>query len=188
MQNASPAIVQYHNGKPLRQPGSKVHPEYERYKAAKTTSGARALEASRSMIKCDNKKGYVVMQDQSAVVVMALDSEQLVDSFVCRKKRARKGGRASWACGIRYNATDDLSNSSTAQGALCEINPWNSTHLHRSTACMPSTALQRVNLKKAKRETKERTIKNRLTFLEYVRTFGHIEDAVIPRSGSHSLE
>ena len=45
-----------------------------------------------------------------------------------------------------------------------------------------------MNLKKAKQETKERTMKDRQTSLEYVRTFGHLEHAVIARSGSDSWE
>ena len=39
-------------------PGSKVHATYERYKIATTVSEARALGASRSMIKYDFDPGY----------------------------------------------------------------------------------------------------------------------------------
>ena len=53
---------------------------------------------------------------------------------------------------------------------------------------MPRTALQSMNLKEAKPETKERTVKGRQTSLEYIRTLGHLEHAVISRSGSDSLE
>ena len=37
--------------------GSKVHAAYEKYKAAITVAGARALRATRSMIRYDVEKG-----------------------------------------------------------------------------------------------------------------------------------
>ena len=43
-----------------------VHAAYERYKAAQTVGEARALGASRPMIKYDVDKGYAVVQDQPA--------------------------------------------------------------------------------------------------------------------------
>ena len=64
-----PVRFQAENPKQL---GSKVHAAYERYKAAQTVGESRALGASRSMIKYDVERGYAVVQDQPAVVVLAL--------------------------------------------------------------------------------------------------------------------
>ena len=63
--------VTFQAGNP-KQPGSKVHAAYDRYKAAQTVGEARALGASRSMVKYGVEKGCAVVQDQPAVVVLAL--------------------------------------------------------------------------------------------------------------------
>ena len=64
-----------------KQLGTKVRDAYERYKTARTVGAARDLGASRSMIKYDVEKGYAVVHDQPAVVVMALASAPLVEAW-----------------------------------------------------------------------------------------------------------
>ena len=171
-----------------KQPGLKMHTAYERYKAAQTVGEARTLGASRSMIKYDVVKGYATLQDQPAVVVMALAAAPLVEAWCEEDSELGKVGELRGRRVIRYTAADDLSNPSTVQGALREIRSRKGTHLHGSIPCTPWTAWQRINLKKAKPETQERIMKDRQTSLEYVRTFGRLGRAVIARGGFVSFE
>ena len=170
--------------------GSKVHAAYERYKTAKTVREARFLGASRSVIKYDAEKGYAVVQDQPAVVVMALAATfaPLVEAWCAEDSELGKVGELCGRRVIRYTAADDLSNPSTIQRALRDIRSRKGTHLHGSIPCTPWTAWQRINLKKAKPETRERILADRQTSLEYVRTFGRLGRAVIARGGSASFE
>ena len=173
-----------------KQPGSKVRAAYERYKAAPTVGEARALGASWSMIKYDVEKGYAVVQDQLAVVVMALAATfaPLVEAWRAEDSELGKVGELCGRRVIRYTAADDLSNPTTLQRALRDIRSRKGTHLHGSIPCTPWTAWQRINLKKAKPETWERILADRQTSLDYVRTFGRLGRAVIARGGSASFE
>ena len=94
-----------------KQLGSKVHTAYERYKAAQTVSEARDFVPFRSMIKYDVEKGYAVVYDQPAVVVMALAAAPLVEAWCAEDSELGKVGeiRATanfaarscegWSCG-----------------------------------------------------------------------------------------
>ena len=173
-----------------RQPGSKVHATYKRYKAAQTVGEARALGPSRSMIKYDVEKGSAVVQDQPAVVVVALAAmfAPLVEAWLAENSELGKVGELRGRRMIRYTAADDLSNPGTIQRALRDIRSQSGTHLHGSIPCTPWTAWQRINLSKAKPETRERILADRQTSLEYVKTFERFGRAVIARGGSASFE
>ena len=171
-----------------KQLSSKVHAAYEQYKAAKTVGEARALGASRSMIKYDVEKGYAVVHDQPAVLVMALVSAPLVEAWCADDSELGKVGEMRGRRVIRYTASDDLSQQTTVQNALRDIRSRRGTHLHGFIPCTPWTSWQRINLIRAKPETKERIMKDRATSLDYVRTFGRLWRAVIARGGSVSFE
>ena len=139
------------------------------------------------MIKYDAEKGYAVVHDQPAVVVMALAAAPLVEAWCAEDSELGRVGELRGRRVIRYTAADDLSKQSTVQIALREIRSRKGTHLHGSIPCTPWTAWQSINLKKAKPETKERIMKDRETSLDYVRTFGRLVRAVIARGGSVSF-
>ena len=173
-----------------KQPDSKVHAEYERHKAAQTVGEARALGASRSMIKYDVEKGYAVVQDQPAVVVQALAATftPLVEAWCAEDRELGKVGELRGRRVIRYTAGDDLSNPNTIKRALNDIRSRSGAHLHGSIPCTPWTAWQRINLSNAKQETRERILADQQTSFEYVKTFGCLGKATIARGGSVSFE
>ena len=117
-------------------PGSKVHAAYERYKAATTVSEARALGASRSMIKYDVDKGHAVVHDQPAVVILALAATfaPLVEAWCAEDSELGKVGELHGRRVIRYTAADDLSNPSTIKRALDDIRTRSGVHLHGSNS------------------------------------------------------
>ena len=144
-----------------KQLGSNVHTAYARYKVAQTVSEARASGASRSMVKYDVENGYAVVHDQPAVVVMALAAAPLVEAWFAEGSELGKVGEIRGRRMIRYTVADDLSKQSTVQEALREIRSRKGAHLHGSIPCTLWTAWQRINLQRARPETKERTMKDR---------------------------
>ena len=171
-------------------PGSKVHAAYERHKTATTASEARALGASRSMIKYDVGKRYVAVHDQPAVVVLALAATlaPLVEAWCADDSELEKVGELRGRRVIRYTSADDLSTPSTIKRALDDIRSRSGVHLHGSIPCTPWTAWQRTNHSNAKPETRERTLSDHQVSLEYVKTFGCLGKATLARGGSISFE
>ena len=112
--------------------GSKVHAAYERYKTATTVSEARALGASRSMIKYGVDKGCAVVHDQPAVVVLALAATfaPLVEAWRAEDSELGKVGELRGRRVIRYTAADDLSDPGTIKRALDDIRSRSGIHLH----------------------------------------------------------
>ena len=169
-------------------PGSKVHAAYERYKAATTVAEARSLGASRSMIKYDIDKGYATVDDPPAVLVLGLAAAPLVEAWCSAESELGRVGEKRGRRVIRYTEADDLSNPDTVKRALRDIRARRGTHLHGSIPCTPWTAWQRVNLVKAKAETRDRILAEREASLGYVRTFLRLGRAVKARGGSVSFE
>ena len=146
----------------------RVMPHMSGDKAAQTVSDARALGASRSMIKSDFEKCYAVVHHEPAVVVMALAAAPLVEAWFAEDSELGKVGGIRGRRVIRYTAADDLSKKSTVQEDLREIRSRKGIHLHGGIPCTPWTAWQRMNLQRAKTETKERIMKDRETSLDYI--------------------
>ena len=161
--------------------GSKVHAANERYKTATTAGEARALRASRSMMKYDVDKGQAVVHDQPAVVVLALAATfaPLVEAWCAEDSELGKVGELRGRLVIRYTAADDLSNPSTIKRALDDIRSRSGFHLHGSIPCTPWMAWQRINLSNVKPGTRERILSDRQASLEYVKTFGRLGKATI---------
>ena len=89
---------------------------------------------------------------------------------------------------IRYTRDDDLSKPATITRALKDVRTRRGTHLHGSIPCTPWTSWQRINLHKARPETRERILKERAESLKYVATFQRIAKAALSRGGSVSFE
>ena len=95
------------------------------------------MGASRSMIKYDVEKGYAVLHDQPAVVVMAMASAPLVEAWCAEDSELGTVGEIGGRRVIRYTASDDLSQQATVQSALRDIRSRRGTHLHGSIPCTP---------------------------------------------------
>ena len=123
-------------------PSSQVRAAYERYKTATAVSEARALGASRSMIKYDVDEVYAVVHDQPAVVVLALAATfaPLVEAWCAEDSELERVGELRGRRVIRHMAADDLSNPSTIKRALDDIRSRSGVHLHGSIPCTPWTA------------------------------------------------
>ena len=89
---------------------------------------------------------------------------------------------------IRYTASDDLSCPATIKRAMGDIRSRSAVHLHGSIPCTPWTAWQRINLRTARPETRERILSDRHASLEYVKTFVRLGRATLSRGGSVSFE
>ena len=119
---------------------------------------------------------------------MALAAAPLMEAWCAEDSELGKLGEIRGRRLIRYTVADDLPKQSTVQEALREIRSRKGTHLHGSIQCTLWTAWQRINFQRAKPETKERIMKDRATTLDYVRTFGRLERAVIARGICVSFE
>ena len=173
-----------------KRPGTAVHGHYEKYKSAKTVAEARSLGATKSMIRYEVDHGHAKISDVSAVVVLALAATPmpLVEAWCAENSELGIVGERRGRRVIRYTRADDLSKPSTISRALSDIRTRRGTHLHGSIPCTPWTSWQRINLHKAKPETRERILKDRAESLEYVATFRRLARATLSRGGSVSFE
>ena len=140
------------------------------------------------MIKYDIEEGYAVVHDQPALLFLALSSALLVEACCAEDSKLGKVGEISGRPVICYKASDELSEQRTVQNALCDIRSRQGTRLHGSIPCTLWISWQRIKLKQAKAETKKRIMKDRATFLDYIRPFRRLGRAVIVRGGSMFFE
>ena len=173
-----------------KQPGTKIHASYEKYKVASSIGEARSLGASKAMIRYDVDKGYATIQATPAVVVLALAAtpSPLVEAWCAEDSELGKVGEKRGRRVIRYTAADDLSDPGTIRNALNDIRTRRAVHLHGSIPCTPWTSWQRINLCQAAPETRDRIMAERAASLEYVKTFERLGKATQARGGSVSFE
>ena len=173
-----------------KQPGTKIHASYEKYKVASSIGEARSLGASKAMIRYDVEKGFATMQPAPAVVVLALAAtpSPLCEAWCAEDSELGRVGERRGRRVIRYTAADDLSDPDTIRNALNDIRTRRAVHLHGSIPCTPWTSWQRINLARASQETRDRISAERATSLAYVRTFERLGRATLARGGSVSFE
>ena len=180
LRDDSPVTFQAEHPKLL---GSKVHAAYEStYRTATTVSEARALGASRPMVKYDVDKGYAVVHEQPAVVVLALAATfaPLVEAWCAEDSELGKVGELRGRRVIKFTqpairptrAQASVLLTTSARGAAF-------TCVVAFCVCTPWTAWQRINLSNAKPETRERVLSDRQVSLEYVKTFGRLGKATL---------
>ena len=182
-------LIEFAQESPKR-PESAIYGKYEKYKVAKTVGEARSLGATRPMILYDMSHGLAKITDVPAVVVLAMTATHmpLLEAWCASDSELGVVGQRRGRQVIRYTRDDDLSKPATITRALKDVRTRRGTHLHGSIPCTPWTSWQRINLHKARPETRERILKERAESLKYVATFQRIAKAALNRGGSVSFE